>query len=241
MSHASKFTIAVLVAVLVGNTSQTYAFDELADLKKAVRTLQEKVAVLEKQVLALQPLAEAYERQQRVVKEVQDIGGTPGPIESTGERVTAETRLKIGQLLQVKWGDEWWAARVLELVSDGQVRIHYIGWSSSYDEVVVRSRIQLDADALAKARKAVEAPVKIVSGKQGTNGPIASSGIAVGKTMPLKPGQAVQVEWGGEWWAGKILELLPDGRSKIHYVGWDSTWDEIVPRSRLQLYPKKGR
>jgi hypothetical protein len=72
-------------------------------------------------------------------------------------------------------------------------------------------------------------------------GPIGSSGIRVSAKTELKIGQAVQVEWGDVWWAGKVLRLLPDGRVKVHYVGWDSTYDEIVPRSRLQLFPKKSR
>lgn len=71
-------------------------------------------------------------------------------------------------------------------------------------------------------------------------GPIASSGIAVTAETKLKVDQEVQVESGDEWWAGKVLMLLPDGRAKIHYVGWDSSWDEEVPRSRLQL-PSKPR
>ena len=71
-------------------------------------------------------------------------------------------------------------------------------------------------------------------------GPIVSSGISVAAETKLKAHQNVQVEWGGEWWAGEVLMLQPDGRVKIHYVGWDSSWDEDVPRSRLQL-PSKPR
>jgi hypothetical protein len=52
---------------------------------------------------------------------------------------------------------------------------------------------------------------------------------------PLKPGDPVQVEWGGSWWAGEVVELQDDGQVYIHFVGWDGTDDGPVPRSRLCL------
>lgn len=71
-------------------------------------------------------------------------------------------------------------------------------------------------------------------------GPIVSSGIAVTATTELTVRQKVQVKWGDEWWAGEVLRVQPNGRVRIHYLGWDSDWDEDVPRSRLQL-PRQPR
>ncbi len=47
-------------------------------------------------------------------------------------------------------------------------------------------------------------------------------------------GDAVDVQWGGKWWKGQILESRGGGQYKIHYVGWASSWDEVVPSSRLR-------
>jgi hypothetical protein len=60
------------------------------------------------------------------------------------------------------------------------------------------------------------------------------TGAPVGAGDALAPGDKVLVEWGGAWHQGEVLEALPDGTVKIHYVGWDANWDEAVPRSRLR-------
>ena len=46
-------------------------------------------------------------------------------------------------------------------------------------------------------------------------------------------GQQVKVEWKGSWWDGLIREVKGDSYL-IHYVGFDSSWDEWVDDSRLQ-------
>ncbi len=46
-------------------------------------------------------------------------------------------------------------------------------------------------------------------------------------------GQQVKVEWKGSWWDGLIREVEADNYL-IHYVGFDSSWDEWVDSSRIQ-------
>lgn len=43
-----------------------------------------------------------------------------------------------------------------------------------------------------------------------------------------------EVEWHGTWWAGKVLENNA-GRWRIHYVGYESSWDEWVGQERIRL------
>jgi hypothetical protein len=45
--------------------------------------------------------------------------------------------------------------------------------------------------------------------------------------------RAVEVLWGGSWWAAETLESK-NGQTKIHYSGWGSEWDEWVDASRLR-------
>ena len=53
-------------------------------------------------------------------------------------------------------------------------------------------------------------------------------------TKPIiMQGQQVKVEWKGSWWDGLIREVQGDNYL-IHYVGFDSSWDEWVDDSRLQ-------
>lgn len=51
----------------------------------------------------------------------------------------------------------------------------------------------------------------------------------------LKTGDRLQVEWHGAWYPGEVMGLQENGDIKIHYAGWDDSFDEVVPRSRLML------
>lgn len=66
-------------------------------------------------------------------------------------------------------------------------------------------------------------------------GSISSSGIPVTEETPLEIGQDLQMKWGTTWWAATVVGFEPDGGIRMHYFGWDSSHDEIVPRSDLQL------
>ena len=63
-------------------------------------------------------------------------------------RVTEETELRKGDLLEAKWDERWWPAEVKKALPDGRVSIHYTGWAASYDETVPRSRLRLEASEL---------------------------------------------------------------------------------------------
>ena len=72
----------------------------------------------------------------------------PHPVPSSERAVTSETPLLLGQVLQVNWNGAWYPAEVKRLEPSGAVHVHYRGWSSRWDELVDRSRIQLaDRDA----------------------------------------------------------------------------------------------
>lgn len=57
-------------------------------------------------------------------------------------------------------------------------------------------------------------------------------------TPNYKPGQNVKVEWNGTWWDALVREINTDVISEkkylIHYVGFDSSWDEWVDASRIK-------
>jgi len=210
--------------------------DEITALRNKIQVLEKKVAGLEAQVATLEPLRQEYEQREIVRKEIEELGGTPGPIESTNRPIAADTVLHVGEVLQVEQGG-WWAGRVMSLLPDGKVKVHYPGWDSQSDEVVPRTRLQLDPDALAKAKKSIAQP--LAQAAQSPPGPITPSEVRATETTVLKVGDAVQAESGNRWWAGEVLSLMPEGNVKIHYVGWDAQWDEVVIRSRLRLLAGK--
>ena len=44
----------------------------------------------------------------------------------------------------------------------------------------------------------------------------------------------IEVEWFGTWYHATVLEALRDGRLRIHYSGYSSSYDEYVPRKRVR-------
>ena len=49
----------------------------------------------------------------------------------------------------------------------------------------------------------------------------------------FEPGQAIKVEWQGSWWDAIVRERR-NSDYLIHYVGFDSSWDEWVNPSRMR-------
>jgi len=46
-------------------------------------------------------------------------------------------------------------------------------------------------------------------------------------------GDAVQIEWHGTWWPGRVVGVEGGGRYRINYDGYSSSWDETVGPDRL--------
>jgi len=64
----------------------------------------------------------------------------------------------------------------------------------------------------------------VSQGPMRTRGPVAA---------PARAKAAVEVEWGGSWFAAEVLRVN-GGLTLIHYTGWDSSWDEWVPAGRIR-------
>ena len=50
----------------------------------------------------------------------------------------------------------------------------------------------------------------------------------------FKVGDKVDVEWHGKFYPSTILAVLPGDQYKIHFDGWSSSWDEVVPVKRIK-------
>jgi hypothetical protein len=122
---------------------------------------------------------------------------------------------------------------------------------TSYDEIKGRVELQLDPDArlldvepVFPARSGSpswtpkDASRLLTGTVQFNPGSIASSNIPVQPYTPLSVGQDLQVKYGNTWWAASIVGFEPDGRVRIHYFGWADSYDEVRPRTDLQLDPQ---
>ena len=49
----------------------------------------------------------------------------------------------------------------------------------------------------------------------------------------FKVGDKVDVNWKGVWWQGTVLAVTGDA-IKVHYTGWNQSWDENVTKGRLR-------
>jgi len=68
-------------------------------------------------------------------------------------------------------------------------------------------------------------------------GPTAAAGPvpveAPASSTVWSAGDAVLIAWGSGWWRGHVLEVVGPDRYRVHYDGWESIWDEVVPAARL--------
>jgi hypothetical protein len=69
----------------------------------------------------------------------------------------------------------------------------------------------------------------------GATAPVAA-GRSARRRAPFSPGDEVEVEWRGTWYAAVVLGVSREG-FYIHYTGYGDEWDETVDLSRIR---KKG-
>lgn len=77
--------------------------------------------------------------------------------------VLANTELVAGDKLLGRWGAGWFDVEVLAVLPGDRVKIHYDGFSDSWDEAVERNRLRLKTQPIANgdAGKAAEQPLEV--------------------------------------------------------------------------------
>jgi len=95
---------------------------------------------------------------------------------------------------------------------------------------------------LAKRLEELEAETKLTARQQEkvdslSQPPDPSPGKPVTDETPLSPGDTIQGHKNGNWRDVTVLEVLNDGRVKVHWIGFGAELDEAVPRSRLRILP----
>jgi hypothetical protein len=64
-----------------------------------------------------------------------------------GRAVEEGTSLSPGTRLAAEWAGKWLPVDVLEVKSDGRIRIHWVGWSDQHDQDMLRSQLRFPADS----------------------------------------------------------------------------------------------
>jgi hypothetical protein len=52
----------------------------------------------------------------------------------------------------------------------------------------------------------------------------------------FKVGSKGQVLWKGTWYAASIVAVTAPDKYKVHYAGYESSWDEVVGPSRMRSF-----
>ncbi len=166
--------------------------------------------------------------------------------------------LRVDSPVLVHWGNHWWNARVIRVVSEAAWEITYDGWPSNWDEVVGPDRISALGAEPNHPDHSIHLPRHSVSVKKRSLalilvGAVVLLLVVIGLTLDTKErhqatasavtppapgslvtGTRVRVLWKGKWYDATVLYPLADGRLRIHYVGWDESWDEEVTLDRVE-------
>jgi hypothetical protein len=71
----------------------------------------------------------------------------PSTDAASDRRINPNWRPEVGDSVQVLWGNRWWPASIIEISEPDQFKIHYEGWSDSFDEAVGMDRLKSGPDA----------------------------------------------------------------------------------------------
>ncbi len=137
-----------------------------------------------------------------------------------GTAIDDATVIGKGERVEVLDRGSWYSATVLAVESDGGVRVHYEGWSSSYDEAVARPRVRVfGAHASASAR-----PVSDAALAASTEAP---PGVALVPGTVLHAGDPVWAQSQGAWWRAEIVKPVGK-RYEVRYIGYGPEWNETL-------------
>jgi hypothetical protein len=115
---------------------------------------------------------------------------------------------QLGDDAMVLWGGKWWQATVVEVnPSRTRCKVHYKGYGENWDEWVGPDRIRT----------------------QSAN----SLWMGTPNTPNYRVGQAVRVQWKGNWYNAHILELKQN-KYLIKYDDYGSEWNEWVGVGRIR-------
>jgi hypothetical protein len=112
----------------------------------------------------------------------------------------------------------WYEGTVIAMHGADQVRIHFDGWNSNFDELMVKSSERL-------------APLHLHSIKR------KNKRKAQRKFRDFEDGDIIDCkDTMGDWYESAVLDIK-DGQVLIHYEGWPNVWDEWIDKSSNRLAP----
>ena len=112
----------------------------------------------------------------------------------------------------------WYEGTIIAMHGNDQVRVHFDGWNSNFDELMVKSPERL-------------APLHLHSIKR------KNKRKAQRKFRDFEDGDIIDCkDTMGDWYESVVLDVKDD-QVLIHYEGWPNVWDEWIDKSSSRLAP----
>jgi hypothetical protein len=71
----------------------------------------------------------------------------PPDVETPGKPIDENTELAVGSKMLCDWAGKWRQVVILKVLETGEFRVHWEGWSDTWDEDVARSRLRFFKDS----------------------------------------------------------------------------------------------
>lgn len=133
---------------------------------------------------------------------------------------------RIGEYVWVEWEGRDYPAYVIEQKSRARLHVHFDGYDTRWDEDVTPDRVKGRIEGLATPPPP---PEKVARAMGLRPEPSASAGVP----SVFKVGDRVRVRWRGSVYSGAIVSRSGPSKLLVHYDGYGSEWDEIVPEDRI--------
>jgi len=135
-------------------------------------------------------------------------------------------RVRIGEHVWVLQDESPVRAFVVERTGDARVRVQFEGCDSTWQKEItidrITGRVSDSESARAPSHPACAPPSAASKG-----GPTA------GPAAPVKVGDRVRVKWRGSTYNASVSGITAPDRVLVHYEGFESAWDEVVPIDRI--------
>lgn len=134
--------------------------------------------------------------------------------------VACKRHYGVGDHVYVEWEGQEYPAMILSLEGPSKFKVHYDGYDTIWDEVVVKDRI----------KKRVEGPVVTPE----PPAKVRAKALAAAQTNIYKVGDRVRVEFHGHVYPATVIGIIGQERYRVHYDGYGPEWDETIGRDRIQ-------
>ncbi|MCW5588625.1 MAG: ankyrin repeat domain-containing protein [Legionellales bacterium] len=122
---------------------------------------------------------------------------------------TSQPNFAVGDIIKVQWRNQWYRAKIIDKKAN-EWKVHYLGFSRHHDEWIKINRI-------------------LVTPSQ----KIAEPSITHPQPLQLAIGQTVLAKWHNQWYLASI-KAIDQQRFRVHYVGYESYWDEWLEAKHIQ-------